>query len=105
MPQDAMIIVRSDLTRRIDGIAAASGHISLASLCEQVDAIRRIARIHALDAVERLASLMETAIAYHGHGPVILSYLDLMRDAAESEAQGPEVCATYTAALSLRLGA
>lgn len=105
MPQDAMIIVRSDLTRRIDGIAAASGHISLSALCEQVDAIRRIARVHALDAVERLASLMETAIAYHGHGPVILSYLDLMRDAAESEAQGPEVCTAYSAALSLRLGA
>lgn len=105
MPQDAMMIVRNDLARRIDGIAAASGRISLATLCEQVDAIRRIARVHALDAVERLASLMETAIAYNGHGPVIMSYLDLMRDATESEAQGPEACTVYTAALSLRLGA
>lgn len=105
MPHDAMMIVRSDLARRIDAIAAASGHIRLSTLCEQVDAIRRIARIHALDAVESLASLLESAIAYHGHGPIILSYLDLMRDAAESEAQGPEVSAIYGAALSLRLGA
>lgn len=105
MPHDAMMIVRSDLARRIDDIAAASGQIRLAALCEQVDAIRRIAHIHALDAVEGLASLLETAIAYHGLGPVVLSYLDLMRDAVDSEAQGPEVCATYNAALSLRLGA
>jgi len=105
MPHDAMMIVRSDLARRIDGIAARAGQIDLATLCEQVDAIRRIARIHALDAVERVASLLDSAIAYHGHGPVILSYLDLMRDAAQSEEQGPDVCATYSAALSLRLRA
>lgn len=103
MPHDAMLMVRSDLIRRIDAIAAAAGKISLASLCEQVDAIRRIARQHSLDAVEGLASMLETATAYHGHGPVILSYLDLMRDAAHAEHQDAQVRATYTAAMSLRL--
>lgn len=105
MPHDALLIVRSDLVRRIDDIATASGRISLAGLCEQIDAIRRTARIHGLEGVERLASLLETAIAYNGHGPVVLSYLDLMRDAAECAAHGPEACTTYAAAMSLRMGA
>lgn len=105
MSYDAVKIVRTDLVRRIDAIAASAGRITLAALCEQVDSIRRTARVHSLDAVERLASLLESAVAYHGHGPIIHSYLDLMRDAAECPDQGPDVCATYAAALSSRMGA
>lgn len=105
MPYDAIQIVRADLVKRIDAIAAAAGHITLAGLCEQVDGIRRTSRAYSLYAVERLASLLESAIAYHGHGPIIHSYLDLMRDAVDCPDQGPDVCATYTAALSLRMGA
>lgn len=105
MGSDAMKMVRSDLLNRIDGVASSASQLRLSAFCEQVDAIRRIARLHGLDAVERLASLLESAAAYNGHGPVVLSYLDLMRDAAEAESQGPDVCATYGAALSLRLGA
>ncbi|MFT3964616.1 MAG: hypothetical protein QM690_01880 [Sphingobium sp.] len=105
MSRDAMLMIRSDLIRRIDGIAAAAGKISLAALCEQVDGIRRLARQHGLDAVEGLASMLETATAYHGHGPIILSYLDLMRDAVEAERQDEQIHAVYTAVLSLRLGA
>ncbi|HEX7874702.1 MAG TPA: hypothetical protein VF475_17455 [Sphingobium sp.] len=105
MSRDAMMMIRSDLIRRIDGIAASAGKISLAALCEQVDTIRRLARQHGLDAVEGLASMLETATAYHGHGPIILSYLDLMRDAVEAEQQDDHVRTVFTAALSLRLGA
>jgi hypothetical protein len=105
MPQDALGIVRSDLVQRIDAITASRGRISLPALCDQVDGIRRTARIHALDALEGLASLLETVIAYNGHGPVILSYLDLMRDAARSDSQSPDVSSRYAAALSVRLGA
>ncbi|HEX7820119.1 MAG TPA: hypothetical protein VF463_05810 [Sphingobium sp.] len=105
MPHGAMMMIRSDLIRRIDAIAAATGKMSLAGLLEQVDAIRRIARQHSLDAVESLASMIETATAYHGHGTVIFSYLDLMRDAVDCEDQGSHVRTAYTAALSLRLGA
>jgi hypothetical protein len=105
MSHDAMLMIRSDLIQRIDAIAAAPGKIRLAPLCEQIDAIRRIARQHGLEAVESLASMLETATAYHGHGPVILSYLDLLRDAVDCNEQGDEVRAAYTAAMSLRLRA
>lgn len=107
MSQDAitMTMIRSDLVGRIDAIVAAADSLSLISLCDRIDAIRRIARRYRLEAVESLASLIQTAAAYHGHGAVILTYLDLMRDAVDCEVEDSDASATYVAALSLRLGA
>ena len=104
MQYDAMTIVRSGLRQRIDAIAAQQGHISLSRICEQVDMIRHDARAYGLEPVARLASTLETALAIDGMGPVILSYLDLMRDAVECEDNNPETTSTYLAALSTRLG-
>ncbi len=105
MKYDAMLMIRTDILNRIDGIAAQRGHLSLARICEEIDQIRHIARSHGLEPVERIASMLESAIALDGHGPVILSYLDMMRDAAGCEDVGPEVSAAYLAVLSLRMGA
>lgn len=104
MNRDAMILVRSDLLNRIDAIASQSSHLKLAALCEQVDAIRHIARVYQLQPVEEMASTLESALAMDGHGAMILSYLDLMRDAVDCEAVGPHVSGTYLAAMSLRMG-
>ena len=105
MKYDAMLMIRTDILNRIDGIAAQRGHLSLARVCEEVDGIRHLARSYGLETVERLASLLESALALDGHGPVILSYLDLMRDATGCEAVGPDVSDAYLAAMSLRMGA
>ena len=105
MNQDAMMLVRSDLLDRIDAIASQSGHLRLAALCDQVDAIRHIARVYKLDPLEQMASSLESALAMDGHGAMILSYLDLMRDAVECQAIGPHVAAAYLGAMSLRMGA
>ena len=105
MKTDAMMLVRSDLLDRIDAIASQGGHLKLAALCEQVDAIRHIARVYHLDPVEQMASTLESALAMDGHGAMILSYLDLMRDAVGCEAVGPHVSSAYLAAMSLRMGA
>lgn len=105
MKYDAMLMVRADIQNRIDGIAAQRGHLSLPRMCEEVDGIRHLARTFGLEPVERLASMLESALALDGHGPVILSYLDLMRDAAGCEEVGPEISSTYLAAMSLRMGA
>ncbi len=104
MRHEAMTIVRSGLRQRIDAIAAQQGHISLSRICEQIDMIRHDARAYGLEPVARLASTLETTLATDGLGPVILSYLDLMRDAVECEDNGPETISAYLAALSARLG-
>lgn len=105
MKHDAMMIVRMNILNRIDGIAAQRGHITLARVCEEVDGIRHLARTYGLEAVERLASTLGTALALDGHGPVVLSYLDLRRDAADCQDAGPDVVTTIQAAAALRLGA
>jgi hypothetical protein len=104
MKHDAMLVVRSGLRNRIDGIAAQQGHISLSRICEEIDIIRHDARTYGLEPVERLASTLESALALNGFGPVILSYLDLMRDAVECDDNSPEASTAYLAALSLRMG-
>jgi hypothetical protein len=105
MKYDAMLMVRTDIVKRIDALAAQRGHLSLARTCEEVDGIRHIARTYGLEPVERLASMLESALALDGHGPVVLSYLDLIRDAATCEQAGPDINSAYLAAMSLRMGA
>ena len=104
MKHDAMLIVRSGLIRRIDAIAAQQGRISLIKLCEEVDIIRHDAHAHGLLPLERLASMLASALALGGLGPLILSYLDLMRDAVSCEHASQETSTAYLAALSLRMG-
>src|SRR3546814_21030432 len=81
MNRNAMIMVRSGLLDRIDAIAAQSGSLKLAQLCEQVDAIRHIARVHDLRPVEPFASTLESALALDGHGARVLSSPDMLRAA------------------------
>lgn len=88
MSHYAMATIRSDLITRIDAIAGAAGRIGLTALWEQIDTIRRLARQHRLDRVEGLAGMLETATAYDGHGPIILSYLDRMREAVDMDEGG-----------------
>ena len=84
MKYDATLAVRTDIVNRIDGLAAERGHLSFSRICEEIDRIRYTARNFGMDEVERLAAILETALALDGHGPVVLSYLDLMRDAASA---------------------
>lgn len=105
MAQDSKRAVRKDLMKRIDRIAATSRTIGVVELCAELDTIRRIARHHGLDAIEGLAGMVESAAVHHGHRPVALSYIDLMRDAAESEVQDSNARAVYIAAAALRLNA
>jgi hypothetical protein len=104
MRHDAMLMVRTGLLNRIERLMAQLGTLDLASLSREVDGIRRTARLHDLDSLERLASLLESSIAYSGHRPVALTYLELMRDAALCEARGPDVASAFLAAAALRIG-
>ena len=104
MHTDAMKMVRSGLRARIDALAAQGGTIALPNICEQIDRIRYDACAYGLEPVARIASTLETALARNGLGPVILSYLDVMRDAVECEDNSPEASTAFLASLSLRLG-
>lgn len=81
MRHDATLAIRADLIRRIDALAGQRGHLSVPRIHDEVDQIRHIARTFHFDTLEGLAGTLESALSVNGHGPVVLSYLDLMRDA------------------------
>lgn len=105
MKHDAMLMIRADVIHRIDTIAAQRGNIRLSAMCEEVDHIRHLARSYGMEPLERLASMLESALALDGHGPIVMSYLDMMRDAAGCEDASPAASNAYMAAMSLRMGA
>lgn len=81
MKHDAMLAIFADLLRRIDGLASQRGHLSVPRLHDEVDQIRHIARAFHIDGVESLAGRLQSTLSLHGLGPVVLSDLDLMREA------------------------
>ncbi|SCW63085.1 hypothetical protein SAMN02927924_01798 [Sphingobium faniae] len=81
MRHDPMQTILSDLLERVDGVAGQRGHLSAPRFHDEVDQIRHIARAFHIDTVEALAGTLESALSLHGLGPVVLSYLDFLRDA------------------------
>jgi len=99
---DPVSIVRGQLLGRIEALQAATGTLTRRALCEQLDDIRGFARSHRFDAVERLASLLESVVAFNGHRQVALTYLALMRDAAQGDPAQRDSAQVYMAAAALR---
>jgi hypothetical protein len=85
MRHDPMLAILADLLRRVDGLAGQRGHVSLERLRDEVDHIRHVARAYQIDSVEGLAGTLQSALSLQGMGPVVLCYLDLMRDAIAAE--------------------
>lgn len=104
MRHDPISAILTNLLRRVDGLAGQRGHLSVLRLHDEVDQIRHIARAFHLDMIESLAGTLESALSLHGLGPVVLSYLDLLRDAISAEMTDepsmpliPRAAATVTA--------
>ena len=102
MRNDAILIARTEIFDLIEAVINGCAQMPTDSLCEQVNAIRILAGRHQLDAVERLASLLISVVAYNGHRQVAQGYLSLMRDAAQCLARDPSVTAIYLAAAASR---
>lgn len=102
MKHDPMLVVRSDLLKRIESLQQDCALLTLARLCEQLDEIRAIARRYGIDPIERLASLLGSVVAYNGHRQVALTYLSLMHDAAEGDSVDPHSSDVFLAAAALR---
>lgn len=100
---DTLLLIRSRLCDRIDGIAADLPGLSLDQLCANIDEIRRTARDYGLDPLVQLARGLETALADSGRSAMVLPWLDTMRDAVGCERLDPEASAAYLAAINVRM--
>lgn len=102
MRHDAAMIIQGQLLGHIEALQQACTGLSLPMLCERVDEIRGFAQHNGFDAVEGLASMLESVVAYNGHRQVALTYLSLMREAAQGKSAGPESARVFLAAAALR---
>lgn len=102
MKHDPMLMVRTDLLNRIELLQRDCAILTLHRLCDQLDEIRGIARRYGLEPIERLASLLGSVVAYNGHRQIALTYLALMRDAAEGDVVDPHAAEVFMAAAALR---
>ncbi|WP_150293042.1 hypothetical protein [Sphingobium estronivorans] len=91
MRHDPMLAILADLLRRVDGLAGARGHVPVPRLRDEIDQIRHVARAFHIDSVEGLAGTLQSALSVQGAGPVVMSYLDLMREAITAELPDAQV--------------
>ncbi|WP_176592201.1 hypothetical protein [Sphingobium sp. EM0848] len=105
MRHDPMLAILADLLRRVDGLAGERGHVSVPRLRDEIDQIRHVARAFHIDSVEGLAGTLQSALSVQGAGPVVMSYLDLMRDAITSELPDAQVIPMPVAAAVTHLSA
>jgi hypothetical protein len=101
MRHDPAMILQGQLLRRIEALQQDCARLTLARLCDRLDELRGFARHNGFDAVEGLASLLESVVAYNGHRQVALTYLSLMRDAADHHPV-PDSARVFLAAAALR---
>lgn len=81
MRHDSISAILSDLLARVDGLANQRGHLPVPRFQDEVDQIRHIARAFHIETVEGLAGTLASALPLHGLSPVVLSYLDFLREA------------------------
>ncbi|PZO90447.1 MAG: hypothetical protein DI623_06825 [Sphingomonas sanxanigenens] len=99
---EAMRHIRATLCARIDGIAAEIGHQNILRLCENVDLVRSTAEAHGLMPLAQLTRSLEAALAGGERGPMLLSYLDMMRAAASCDRSDRSAGESFAAAMSVR---
>lgn len=103
MGADARLVVKADLSRRIDSLAKALPHMTASALAFAVDDIRRIANNHDMNALAELSRGLENAISESSGATMVLPFLEAMSDAVDCESIDPAVAASFLASVGLRL--
>lgn len=95
--------VQNDLAARVALIGSRAPTASTATLATEVDAIRATALAHGLYPAVAVTHAIEAALARGERGPLILGWLNILRDAVSCDRHDRPACETYLAACSVRL--
>jgi hypothetical protein len=101
---DLRLAARAEMCARIDTIARAMMHLSPDRLADELDGIRRTADRHGMAPVLTVVHAMEYALARGERGPMVLSWLDTLRDACDCDRIDSAASEAFAAAISVRLG-
>ena len=104
--RDAMMVVRAELSDRLDQLRRHADRSAAAEFGRSLEAMRLLARAYGLAPVARLAEALQRAAAEDRPGccPIAL-YLERMRDAIGCERLDDEASQAMLASVTVRLGA
>ena len=102
---DGMLLVRADLSDRLDRLQAAAGRMAVRDLIQGIASIRLLAAAYGIDPVERLALAFERAVSAQPRGCPASLYFERMRDAVGCERLDESASEALIASVSIRLGA
>ncbi len=95
--------VRADLVARIDAMGAHADRSPACELAGELETIRRIAARHGIGSATTVVHLIDSAIARGERGPLVHSWLEILRDAVGSSNVTKQAAETYAAACAVRL--
>lgn len=95
--------VQIELAARVASIGRRAPTASTASLAADVDAIRAAALAHGLYPAVAVTQAIEAALARGERRPLVIGWLNILRDAVSCDRHDGPACTTYLAACSVRL--
>jgi hypothetical protein len=101
MATDPLAKVRLQIATRVDEIRNAGPRLSPIDLHTRMDAIRQLAAVNGLAALETLARCSAQLALLPGHRVAVSSCLEHVDEALDSRSESD--CSTILAALALRL--
>lgn len=97
--------VRSDLIRRIDTIDRVADRLSTGDVAAGLEHIRRIAAANGMAPAVDVIHLLDAALARGERGPLVHSWLAVLRDAARLDHSDSRTREVFAAACTVRLSA
>lgn len=101
--QTALTMVQTKLCQQLDALLGSLPHLRLEQFLGELDSIRRIATDYSLEPVRLLAGNLEARLAHGQQLQVVMSCMELMREAASCGRTDRSTAEAFAAAVSLRL--
>ena len=102
---DGMVVVRAELSDRLDSLQQAMARASVRDLSQRIGAIRTMAAAYGMIPVVCLCEAFDRAVRVQPRGCPAGLYFERLRDAIGCQAQGEEASEALLASISIRLRA
>ena len=103
--QDGMLVVRAELSERLDSLQRAMAGASVRDFPQRIAAIRAMASAYGMIPVVCLCDALERAVRAQPRGCPAGLYFDRLRDAIGCQAQSESAGEALLASISIRLRA
>ncbi|MHA6722119.1 hypothetical protein [Sphingomonas sp. RS2018] len=101
--REAGAVVLDDLVARIDAVDRRCDALRAGEVAAELEAIRRIAARHGMMPAVTVVHALDGALSRGERGPLVHTWLDILRDAVGCGPGDARTCDTFAAACTVRL--